>query len=351
MNLSKFYKGKNILITGHTGFKGTWLTQMLLELGANVSGLSLIPDENTLFFNTLELENQVNNHFIDITDEKKVENTFNTIQPEIVFHLAAQPLVKRGIENPIATYKINTIGTLNVLHAIHKTNSTKSCVIVTTDKVYNGSNLNSNENSEFHKQPDPYSSSKICAEIITSSYRETFFKNTNKLVATARAGNVIGGGDFATSRLIPDIVRSFYNNNQLVLRNPKGIRPWQHVLEPLTGYLMLVRKLFEGDEKFANSFNFGPDNLKNLSVEKLVKYSILFFKHGKYIVDDSNSIPEINVLTIDASKAKEMLGWSCKLTNNEMLDKTFLWYAWYNANMDMKAFTIAQIKDYFGAFL
>lgn len=255
------YKGVKVLVTGHTGFKGSWLTLWLNQLGANVSGISLGPVSELNHFDLLDLE--VENYFLDINNAKALDEAFEKIKPDIVFHLAAQALVRYSYENPIETYQTNVIGTLNVLEASRK-QSVKSVVCITTDKCY--------ENKEWvwgyrEIDPigghDPYSSSKGCAELLISSYRNSFFhldnygKTHSTLIASARAGNVIGGGDCAQDRLLPDIVKSSANNDKLQIRNLNSIRPWQHVLDPLYGYLLLGAKLLEGDKKFADSWNFG----------------------------------------------------------------------------------------------
>jgi CDP-glucose 4,6-dehydratase len=318
------YKNKRVLVTGHTGFKGSWLVQWLKLLGASVAGYSLEPDTVPSHYSLLELdiESQIGdiNHFEDL-------NSFiRRFQPEIVFHLAAQPLVLESYNNPQYTYQTNVMGTLNVLESCRIYNCVKSIVVVTTDKVY--------ENNEWHWAYrendrlggfDPYSSSKACVEILCNSYRNSFFNNSGLLLATARAGNVIGGGDWAAYRLIPDIIKTMYADEKLQIRNPESIRPWQHVLEPLSGYLLLGKELIERKTEFADSWNFGPEHQNCVSVSKLIE---LIKKNGGDL--NLEIIPgkqhEAAFLKLDCAKATQLLKWKPIWDISQTIDITVQWY-------------------------
>lgn len=328
------YKGVKVLITGHTGFKGSWLTLWLNQLGANVSGISLGPVSELNHFDLLDLE--VENYFLDINNAKSLDEAFEKIKPDIVFHLAAQALVRYSYTNPVETYQTNVIGTLNVLEAARK-HSVKSVVCITTDKCY--------ENKEWvwgyrEIDPigghDPYSSSKGCAELLISSYRNSFFhldhygKTHSTLIASARAGNVIGGGDWAQDRLIPDIVKPSVNNQKLQIRNLNSIRPWQHVLDPLYGYLLLGAKLLEGDKKFADSWNFGPEYESCVSVDSILKKAKLFWPGLNIESCHNDKNPhEANILILDCSKAKRELNWFPVWNIESTVNETFKWYQNY----------------------
>ena len=284
----EFYSGKRVLVTGHTGFKGSWLTLWLTIMGAKVLGYALEPNTDPSLFNVLNLQKDIDHVIGDIRDFEKLREVITEFKPEIVFHLAAQPLVRLSYREPRLTYETNVMGTVNLLEAIRQTKSVRAVVNVTSDKCY--------ENKEWvwgyrEIDPmggyDPYSSSKGCSELITAAYRNSYFKNTEAAVASARAGNVIGGGDWAEDRLIPDIVRSLSQGKQIIIRNPKATRPWQHVLEPLSGYLLLGKLLYEKGQEFAEAWNFGPSDSSVMTVEEIVKKSIEIWGSGSYIVDSS----------------------------------------------------------------
>lgn len=348
------YKNKKILITGHTGFKGAWLTQWLLELGANICGYSLNPPTEINLFNNLRIENEITHIVSDIRDYQSLLRVFQDFNPEIVFHLAAQPLVRTSYLNPIETYQTNVMGTVNVLEAIRNCESVKSAIIITTDKCY--------ENKEWvygyrENDPmggyDPYSASKGCAEIVISSYRNSFFnienfgKAHNIALASARAGNVIGGGDWALDRLIPDCIRAITNNETIVLRNPVSTRPWQHVLEPLAGYLWLGCKTLEDGKKYSEAWNFGPYDEDVLTVEEVVNKIINFWKHGDYKIESDNIYHEANLLKLDISKAFFKLNWKTVYKANKAIEKTAEWYKlYYEKSKDIKVLTINHINDY-----
>ncbi len=326
------YKDRTVLVTGHTGFKGSWLCLWLKELGANVTGYSLKPDSSP-------------NHFIlskpdmtsitgDIRDIKKLKKTFQVHKPEIVFHLAAQSLVRPSYKNPVDTYETNVMGTINIFEACRNSGSVRAILNITSDKCY--------ENREwtrgYHENDmmgghDPYSASKGCAELVTSSYRNSFFnlkeysKTHNILLASARAGNVIGGGDWAEDRLIPDIMRAASSNKKVLIRNPKSTRPWQHVLEPLYGYLMLGRKLLQGNRKFAEGWNFGPGDENNVSVEAVLKGVRKNWDKADYTVQKGVKNPhEANLLKLDCSKAHTRLKWVPNWNFEKTIETTIRWY-------------------------
>ncbi|EAI8833077.1 CDP-glucose 4,6-dehydratase [Campylobacter coli] len=333
--LFDIYKNKKVFITGHSGFKGSWLSLWLHYTGAKIYGYSLKPNTIPNHFDILSMQKIFEkSYFEDIDDYIKLENALLECQPEIIFHLAAQPLVRYSYRNPLETFQTNAIGTLNILNIARRLKNLKAIVIITTDKVY--------ENKEWYwgykeSDPlggyDPYSASKACAEIIVNSMRQSFFgvnefkKSHNILIASARAGNVIGGGDWSEDRLIPDIIKAANDNSSAIIRNPKSIRPWQHVLEPLRGYLMLGEKLLEGNKEFATSFNFGPNNEGDLSVEDILKLASSFWDKISYQIQiDLNAPHEANLLMLDISKAKKMLNWIPILNSSLSIEWTIRWY-------------------------
>lgn len=336
---SKIYKNKTVLVTGHTGFKGSWLSFWLLKMGAKVVGYSLKAPTKPNHFELLNLD--MVSIIADIRDLDKLNQTFEKYKPDIVFHLAAQPLVRLSYENPIETYETNVIGTLKVLEACRR-NSVKAIVNITSDKAY--------DNKEWvwgYKEIDPmggydpYSSSKGCADILAASYRNSYFnpkdykKTHNTLLATCRAGNVIGGGDWAKDRLLTDIILSVSQNKKVSIRNPKATRPWQHVLEPLSGYLQLGQKLLEGKIEFAQVWNFGPSDEGSISVEEVVKNVKKYWNNIEYEINqDQNQLHEANLLKLDCSKAHTFLKWKDVWDSNTTFEKTVKWYkAYYEGNI------------------
>lgn len=350
--LDHFYKDKNVLITGHTGFKGAWLAIWLKELGANVIGYSLDPvNENDLFVLS-QLDDKIIDIRGDIRDYQKLKSVFDEYKPEIVFHLAAQPLVRYSYDHPAYTYEVNVMGTLNVLEAIRKCETVKAGIIITSDKCY--------ENKEWvwgyrENDPmggyDPYSSSKGCCELLVSSYRNSFFhadsfKEHGKLIASVRAGNVIGGGDWSLDRIIPDSIKSLEANKDIIVRSPKSIRPWQHVLEPLGGYLYLGAKMLEQGTPYTGSWNFGPVYNSIASVEDLVNKVIDYWGSGKWVFQQNNSYShEAKLLSLDISKAKYELNWQPRWDINKTVEKTIEWYKKYKQT-DVYNLCIKQIKEY-----
>lgn len=348
----KIYKNKTILVTGHTGFKGSWLCIWLESLGAEVIGYSIdIPTKPSLFELAKPKCIDVRG---DIRDLKKLNNVIKKYKPEIIFHLAAQPLVRKSYIDTIETYQTNVIGTANLLETIKKNKFVKAVVAITTDKVY----LNNETCKAFCESDalggyDPYSASKACCEIVISSYKNSFFnineygKKHNTLIASARAGNVIGGGDFAQDRLVPDFVKSILAKKTLTIRNPNSIRPWQHVLESLNGYLMLGEKLLEGKKQFAQCWNFGPEHNDIKTVEQIVKKMCENFDNKiKYKKDTKKQPHEACYLKLDITKSKAILKWIPKWNVNTSLDKITDWIKQYQKKQNMKDVCLKQIKEY-----
>lgn len=344
------YKNKKIFLTGHTGFKGSWLALWLTTLGAEVCGYSLEPNTNPSMFEELDVENKIQKSIIgDILDVEKLEKTINKFQPDVVFHLAAQPLVRLSYSEPILTYKTNVIGTLNVLEVARNCHSVKAFVNVTTDKCYENKEVNMGyKEDEPMGGYDMYSSSKGCVEIMSSSFRRSFLQDENSMaMATARAGNVIGGGDWALDRLIPDCVRSINKGTDIEIRNPIAVRPWQHVLEPLSGYLLLGQKLLEEGQKYAEGFNFGPNEDSVLTVAEVSQMVCDFYGKGKVVVGEKSPLHEAGLLMLSIEKAKNILGWTPTLTAQEAIDRTIEWYKhFYEKDINMYEFTMKQIKQY-----
>jgi len=347
--LKKFWSGKKVFITGHTGFKGSWMIVALNMLNVNIYGYSLKPDKISLF-------NQVNgkkivkkNFFSDINDFKKLSNKISQVKPDILFHLAAQPLVSESFIKPTETFRTNIIGTLNVLEILKKNKSIKSAVIITTDKVYKIKNLNKSytENDELWGK-DPYSASKVCAEILTASYINSFFKNTHlkNRVSTARSGNVIGGGDYSKNRLVPDIIKSINNRKRLLLRNPNHIRPWQHVIEPTVGYLMLAQKQYEKKLTKTNpNWNFGPNKSSFVKVIILLN-KIKMIKKINFSINKKQNFFETNILKLNSSKSKRFLNWEPRWGLNISINNVIEWNDLYKKNKNAKKICEDQIANY-----
>lgn len=345
---NNIYKGKRVFLTGHTGFKGSWLALWLTKLGAEVCGYSLAPNTEPSMFNELEIAGKITKSVIgDILDESLLEKTMTDFQPEIVFHLAAQPLVRLSYAEPVMTYKTNVIGTLNVLEAARKCPSVKAFVNITTDKCYENKEINRGyREDEPMGGHDMYSSSKGCVEIMSSSFRRSFLQE-GYAMATARAGNVIGGGDWALDRLIPDCVKFINADQKIEIRNPVAVRPWQHVLEPLSGYLLLGQKLLEHGIHFADGFNFGPNEDSVLKVAEVAQKVTEFYGRGEVVVHKRDDLHEANLLMLNIEKAEKVLGWTPTYTANQAIEKTVEWYRhFYENDVDMYNFTINQIKNY-----
>ena len=343
-----FWSGKKVLITGHTGFKGSWLAFWLKMLGAEICGYSLAPEIEPNLFKDLELEKKMRSILGDIRDLPHFEKTVQSFQPEIVFHLAAQSLVRKSYKEPLETYTTNVIGTVNILESIRRTDSVKSVVIITTDKVY--------ENKEWHWAYrenerlggfDPYSSSKACAELAVSAYRNSFFGASDCLIATARAGNVIGGGDWSEDRLLPDVFRSLVFGEKLEIRNPDSIRPWQHLLEPLDGYMKLAEKLYASEKNFAEAWNFGPAEEDSKPVGWILdEVKRVWREPVNWEIDKSIQPHEAKNLKLDSTKAKSELNWLPKLSLNEAVKLTTEWYRAFKEKVDLVELTSNQINFY-----
>lgn len=347
---NNIYENRKVLVTGHTGFKGSWLSLWLKLLGAKVYGYALSPNTNPSMFRILNLEEKLDGSIIgDILDEAQLNSTLGEIKPEIIFHLAAQPLVLLSYEQPTMTYKTNVIGTLNILEAARKTPSVKAVVNVTTDKCYENKNtIHAYSEDDAMGGYDMYSSSKGCAELLSASYRRSFLQNEGSYaLATARAGNVIGGGDWARDRILPDCIRAVMNDTSIEIRNPSSIRPWQYVLEPIHGYLLLGQKLLESGDKYAQSFNFGPDNSDTHTVTEIADEVVRVFGKGKVNIINRSTHYEAGLLTLNIDKAKKVLNWVPTYDAKTAIHETVEWYRhFYDNDTDMYEFTIEQIKKF-----
>ena len=341
------YRGKKVFLTGVSGFKGSWLALWLISLGAKVCGYSLKPNTKPSMFKELNIEKQIKNCYGNILDTKKLNKTILRFEPDIIFHLAAQPLVRLSYLEPHLTYETNVMGTLNVLEAARKCASVKAFVNITTDKCY--------ENKETQKgytedAPmggyDMYSSSKGCVEILSSSYRRSFLQGNSYFLATARAGNVIGGGDWALDRLIPDCIRSINTNKKIEIRNPYSIRPWQYVLEPLSGYLLLGEKLLMEGSKFAEGFNFGPKEENLLTVEQVAQSVVELYGKGEIFVNRKDNLHEAKLLMLNIDKAKQILHWTPTYDAKQAIEATVEWYKRFYQKSKMLDFTFLQIEEY-----
>ena len=346
-----FYNGKKIFLTGHTGFKGTWLSRILILSGAEVTGYSLEPPTDPSIFAQTKTESQMKSIIGDIRDGEKLKKSMNEAQPDIVLHLAAQPIVRTSYKDPVGTYESNVMGTVNILEAVRACDSVKSFVNVTTDKVY----LNREwawgyrENEELCGF-DPYSNSKSCSELVTYSYRNSFFADGNApAISTARSGNVIGGGDYATDRIIPDCIRAVEAEKEIILRNPNSTRPYQHVLECLSGYLLLAQKQYE-DKAFAGSYNFGPDDESCVTTGELA--TLFCSSWGENAawknVSEANAPHEANFLKLDCSKSKSVLGWRPHWGIKTAVEKIVEWEKAVQSGESHAEVTDRQIKEYFG---
>ena len=348
-----FWKGKKVLVTGHTGFKGSWLSLWLQSLGAEVVGVSLdVPTTPSLYEQANVSENMISLRE-DIRDVMAIRKIFQDHLPEIVFHLAAQPLVRLSYREPVETYETNVMGTLHVLEGIRSVDSVRSAVMITTDKCYQNKEwVWGYRETDTLGGHDPYSSSKAAAELLISSYRESYFPQDKygehkTAIASARAGNVVGGGDWADDRLIPDIIRAFQNNKEVFIRNPKSTRPWQHVLEPLSGYLELSEQLYKEGYKFAEAWNFGPIDEGERSVEWILEKLVELWGNGaSWINDDTNHPHEANYLKLDCSKANNKLNWHPKWDLCQTLSKIVEWHKLDCSGNKCRDLCLEQINEY-----
>ena len=349
VTLEEFYRGKRIFVTGHTGFKGAWLCQWLLSMGCRVSGYALAPDASSPnLYQMLGLEKAMDSSIGDIRDAAALQRAMAKAQPDVIFHLAAQALVLPSYETPMDTFSTNIIGTLNLLESARHVSGIKAIVNVTTDKCYEN-----NETATRFREGDPlggrdpYSASKAATEIVSASYRHSFLQPAGIAMATARAGNVIGGGDFAQHRLIPDAVRAAGSHTPLHLRHPESIRPWQHVLDVLHGYLLLGRALFEEGDAFAEAFNFAPDEAA-MTAGELTELFVQALAHPVMVTRDTPSgAHEAKTLMLNSDKARKSLGWKPKFTTHEAIHATGEWYHEYLSNPEeMDAFSSSQLTLY-----
>jgi CDP-glucose 4,6-dehydratase len=346
---SEFWKGKRVFLTGHTGFKGSWLSLWLSSMGATVKGFSLEPNTQPSLFNIARVSSLLESEIGDIRDLKSISKAMQVFDPDVLFHMAAQPLVRLSYAEPVETYSTNVMGTVHVLEAARKCPNLKAIVSVTTDKVY--------ENQEWvwgyrENEPlggyDPYSSSKGCAELVTGAYRRSFFSFTDApALASARAGNVIGGGDWSADRLIPDAIKAFEKGEPVVIRNPIATRPWQHVLEPLSGYLILAENLNNEGNKYSEAWNFGPEDKDCKSVQWILDELVAKWRTGASWILDKNSQPhEARFLKLDCSKANSGLHWYPKWQISQVLQKIVNWQYHYRAGEDMQKYCLEEIKTY-----
>lgn len=340
------YRGKRVLVTGHTGFKGSWLSLWLNQLGAEVVGISLAPETQPNHWDLLGLKTTVQQHQLDIRLSTEVASVFRSTQPEIVFHLAAQPLVKRSYRDPLETWSTNVLGTANVLEASRHTRSVRAILAVTTDKCYENQEwawgYRENDRLGGH---DPYSASKAGSELVAASYRSAFFHtNGAPLLATARAGNVIGGGDWSEDRLIPDLVRAMATQQSLEIRSPNATRPWQHVLESLSGYLLLGKKLIEGNNKFSGAWNFGPERNGNRTVAEVLNRLQNYLPEMQWHQTSVQQPHEANLLYLDSTKAYSQLGWEPVWNLDTTLEKTADWYRTFQSSQ--KTISGEQLAEY-----
>ncbi len=348
-----FWQGKKVFIAGHTGFKGSWLCLWLHSMGAKVTGYALAPPTDPSLFELCKVNKLVTSIIADVRDGDSLHKAMASANPEIVIHMAAQPLVRESFKNPVDTYSINVMGTVNVLEAARKCNGIKAVVNVTTDKCYeNREWVWGYRENEHLGGYDPYSSSKACSELVTAAYRSSFFNpkdyGTHGVsLATARAGNVIGGGDWAVDRLIPDCIRALLKGEKIAIRNPNSVRPWQHVLEPLSGYLTLVWKLYESGPRYAEAWNFGPDEGDAKPVEYIVqRICSKWGNNASYEVDKEEHPHEAHYLKLDCSKAKTELGWKPKWSLEKALDSIIEWTSAYRDGKDLRKVCLDQIEKY-----
>jgi len=350
-SLNKFWRGKKVFLTGHTGFKGSWFSIFLNLLGAKVVGYSLRPNTKPNLFDLAKLNKEIHKSIIgDIRDYNKLKKSISAFSPDFIVHMAAQPLVRESYVSPKYTYEVNTLGTVNIINILNELNFIKSALIITTDKVYFNNN-----NESYYKENDllggldTYSNSKSCAELAVNSYNYSFFKKKKIFVATARAGNVIGGGDFSKDRILPDYFRSLLKNKRLILRSPNSIRPWQHVIDPLYGYLLLLMKLHK-KEINSGAFNFGPNKSNNKSVNNIIKLINKDFNNSVKVIKKVNNLKsyhESKILMISSHKSKKILNWQTKYNIERSIKLTSYWFKEFFEKKNILKVTQNQILKYF----
>ena len=346
-----FYKDKTVLVTGHTGFKGSWLCKVLLSQGAKVIGYALQPQAEPSLFRLLELDRQMISIYGDIRDLGHLQEVIQKYQPEIVIHMAAQPLVRESYTNPVYTYETNVMGTVHILEVVRCCQSVRSVINVTTDKVYKNNEWEwGYREIDVLNGFDPYSNSKSCSELVTSAYKNSFFQNLDIAVSTCRAGNVIGGGDFAKDRIIPDCIRAVMEQKDIIVRNPHSTRPYQHVLEPVCVYLDLAAKQYQDHARYEGGYNIGPDDCDCVTTGRLVDlFCSLWGENIKWVnQSEANAPHEANFLKLDCTKMKHKLCWQPKWHIAEAVAKTVTWTKAWVAGENMNLVTDAQIKDFLG---
>jgi len=343
-----FWSGKRVLVTGHTGFKGAWLCVWLRELGALVSGFSLKTTTSPALYDLAKVGETISSHFGDIRSESAIRQVIRAEEPEIVIHMAAQPLVQASYTDPVSTYATNVMGTVHVLEATREVGSVKVVINVTSDKCYeNREWVWAYRESDAMGGYDPYSSSKGCAELVTSAYRRSFLSDAGIALASARSGNVIGGGDWSAGRIVPDLLRAAETGESLDIRNPKAIRPWQHVLEPLAGYLILAQKLLEDESRYADAWNFGPSEDSAIPVQELARRLLnLLESEAGWHSSPQTSPHESQLLRLDISKARHGLGWEPLWSIDDTLEKVAEWYRGWRRKVDSESLCIDQIDAY-----
>lgn len=343
-----FWRNRSVFLTGHTGFKGGWIALWLTKLGAKVHGYSLAPPSQTNFFNETRLFEKIKQSINgDIRDLDKLSKAIHEAKPSVVIHMAAQSLVIKSYDSPVETFTTNLIGTINLMEAVRTTNSVEAIVNITTDKCYENQEWvwSYRENDRLGGR-DPYSSSKACSELATLAYRESFFANSGIQIATARAGNVIGGGDWAKDRLVPDFLRAHDNGEVLNVRSPNAIRPWQHVLEPLCGYLLLSEKLVSKDYEYSEAWNFGPEEADSKPASWLVERLCENLINSRWILENKIQPHEAGILKLDSSKAKNKLNWRPRWALETALEKTVSWHQAWKKKESMEKVSMKQIEAY-----
>ena len=352
LSLEEFYKGRKVFVTGHTGFKGSWLCHLLLYLGAEVTGYATLPPTDPSIYELTNLSGRIHSVIGDVRDGEKLKNAMREAEPEIVLHLAAQPIVRESYRNPVYTYETNVMGTVHVLEAVRAVESVRPFLNVTTDKVYQN-----NEWEWGYRETDPldgydpYSNSKSCSELVTHSYQKSFFTDGRCAISTARAGNVIGGGDFAADRIIPDCVRAALTGQDIIVRNPFSTRPYQHVLEPLCAYLMIAMRQYE-DNRFSGNYNVGPDDRDCVTTGELADLFCASWGDGMRWINKYDGGPhEANFLKLDCSRIKSVFGWKSVWRVSEAVERTVAWSRVYEAGEDVTGVMGRQIGEYLQAFV
>ena len=351
LSLEEFYKGRKVFVTGHTGFKGSWLCHLLIYLGAEVTGYAILPPTDPSIYELTGLSGRIHSVIGDVRDGEKLKNAMREAEPEIVLHLAAQPIVRESYRNPVYTYETNVMGTVHVLEAVRAVESVRSFLNVTTDKVYQN-----NEWEWGYRETDPldgydpYSNSKSCSELVTHSYQKSFFTDGRCAISTARAGNVIGGGDFAADRIIPDCVRAALTGQDIIVRNPFSTRPYQHVLEPLCAYLMIAMRQYE-DNRFSGNYNVGPDDRDCVTTGELADLFCASWGDGMRWINKYDGGPhEANFLKLDCSRIKSVFGWKSVWRVSEAVERTVAWSRAYAGGEDVTGVMGRQIGEYLQAF-